>query len=220
MIPTEIIKPAVDLPGGFKKPTDLDRLEFAVNRDIEVLSKERVLLRLEGRGNSIVTYTGKMFYPFDPKPEDVDIVDIAHALSNVCRFTGHTSEFYSVAQHAVLVSRYCSQKNALWGLLHDAAEAYICDMSQPVKQMPCMEVYRIVEKKIMNAVIDRFQLWPDQPDEVTEIDGRLLQTEARDLGLLSPAWKYQILAPYETRIQPLDPKQAKALFMQRFVEVA
>ena len=75
-------------------------------------------------GSWLQTYTGKKFYPFDPREEEVDILDIAHALSQLCRFGGHTKEFYSVAEHCVLVSMCCPSEVKLLGLLHDAAEAY------------------------------------------------------------------------------------------------
>jgi hypothetical protein len=69
----------------------------------------------------ITTYTGGKFYPFDPRIEDVNIYDISHALSQQCRFSGHCNVHYNVAQHCVFVSSLCDQKDALWGLLHDAS---------------------------------------------------------------------------------------------------
>ncbi|MFG0247924.1 MAG: phosphohydrolase, partial [Phycisphaeraceae bacterium JB051] len=76
----------------------------------------------------IQTYTGKAFYPLREDPGIIDIRDIAHALSLQCRFNGHCSDFYSVAQHSVHVSEVVPQAFALWGLLHDAAEAYMSDL--------------------------------------------------------------------------------------------
>ena len=80
----------------------------------------------------IQTYTKKKFDLLDPKPEMVCIEDVAHHLSNVCRFSGACSEFYSVAQHSVLVSEVCSPDSAVWGLLHDAGEAYYGDIVTPI----------------------------------------------------------------------------------------
>ena len=91
----------------------------------------------------MVTYTGKEFYPLDPNPADIDIKDIAHALSNCCRFAGHIKSFYSVAQHSVIVSELCEPENALAGLLHDASEAYLSDIARPVKYTEQMEGYRL-----------------------------------------------------------------------------
>jgi hypothetical protein len=75
---------------------------------------------------SITTFSDVRFWPLLPNPDDIRIEDIAHALSNQCRFAGHAREFYSVAEHCVRVSQLCRPEEALWGLLHDASE----DLSQ------------------------------------------------------------------------------------------
>jgi uncharacterized protein len=85
-------------------------------------------------GAWIQTVTGKQFWPMDAQPEEVDIEDIAHALSLPCRFNGHCKQFYSVAEHSIHVSRVVSNENAARGLLHDAAEAYLSYIPQPVKR--------------------------------------------------------------------------------------
>src|ERR1017187_10636100 len=77
---------------------------------------------------SITTFSGIHFWPLLPNPADIRIEDIAHALSNQCRFAGHAREFYSVAEHSVRVSQLCPPEDALWGLLHDASEAYLTDV--------------------------------------------------------------------------------------------
>ncbi len=100
-----------------------------------------------GRGGySMQTFSRTMFYPLDPHPEDVHIVDIAHALANICRFGGHAKRFYSVAQHSVLVSRIVEPEDALHGLMHDAAEAYVGDVVRPIKHMPGMAAYHAAEQ--------------------------------------------------------------------------
>src|SRR6266496_3875421 len=106
---------------------------------------------VSGNGE-IILASGKWFNVFNPKPEDVDIRDIAHALSNQCRFTGHTKEFYSVAQHSVLVSTFCAPEDAAWGLLHDASEAYLSDIASPVKKHPDFgPFYLEAEKRITDV---------------------------------------------------------------------
>ena len=105
----------------------------------------------------IVTYTGKKFWPLDPRPEDIDIIDIAHALSNICRFTGHVREFYSVAQHSVHVA-LLSNDYQLYGLLHDASEAYLCDVSSPVKRDQSFSKYRAHEKRLQDMIYFEFGL--------------------------------------------------------------
>ena len=92
------------------------------------------------------TFSGKYVDPFDLQFDDICIEDIAHHLSNLCRFTG-AGPFYSVAQHSVQVSWQCrgSREFALAGLLHDAAEAYLNDLASPVKHAEGMETYRDAE---------------------------------------------------------------------------
>ena len=111
-------------------------------------------------GNWIQTFTGGRFYPTDPQVDDVKIRDIAHALSNQCRFAGHTRKFYSIAQHCYLVSQVCDPADALDGLLHDAAEAYMCDMPRPIKYSPGLEGFKELEKKIEAVIQKRFDLGP------------------------------------------------------------
>ena len=82
-----------------------------------------------------LTTTGRQFWPASPDPEQIQIEDIAHALSNLCRFGGHTREFYSVAQHSVLVSQNVPDDLRLVGLMHDATEAYCGDMIRPLKNV-------------------------------------------------------------------------------------
>src|SRR5689334_10911717 len=84
-----------------------------------------------GRGYNMTTFSGEPFWPLDPQPEDIRIVDIAHALSLQCRFNGHTKFHYSVAQHSLIMSFNVPLQFALEALLHDAAEAYIGDLIRP-----------------------------------------------------------------------------------------
>ena len=95
---------------------------------------ENQLTEWMGGSDWIHTFTGRHFYPLNPNADDVDIEDIAHALANTCRFNGHVSTFYSVAQHCVLASQYC-ESDPLWALMHDAAEAYLPDVAAPVKKV-------------------------------------------------------------------------------------
>lgn len=102
----------------------------------------------------IQTYSGKKFYPYCPTAEMIDIEDVAHALSNICRFTGHSKFHYSVAQHSVHVANCMlnagySPKMALTGLLHDASEAYLSDLNTPVKN--CLPEYQELEVIVQSA---------------------------------------------------------------------
>ncbi len=169
-------------------------------------------------GDWIQTYTGLVMYPLDPRPEEICIEDIAHALSNLCRFTGHCREFYSVADHSVRVSYACDPQDALWGLLHDAPEAYLADMSRPIKRYsPFGQIYKGVEDRLMNQIVIKFGLSQfGTPASVIEADTVLLMTEKRDLmhGCNKP-WE-DTAQPLKAVIEPLPPSHARLNFMRRF----
>lgn len=165
------------------------------------------------KGNYVVTYTGTRFYPFDPRPEEIFIEDIAHSLSMQCRYNGHSEKFYSVAEHSVHVSHFCDNK--LWGLLHDAAEAYIGDLITPLKTSEGFGAYRKAEARIMKAVCKRFDLPQEMPEDVKKYDNVLLATEIRDLGLNIKSGFY----PLGFKINPMPPTETKMWFMRRFIEV-
>jgi 5'-deoxynucleotidase YfbR-like HD superfamily hydrolase len=167
----------------------------------------------------IQTYSGRKFYPLDPHIDSIVIQDIAHALSNICRFTGHCKEFYSVAQHSVLVSYICNEENALWGLLHDQSEAYAQDLPKPLKCSPEFATYREIEKRIQKAGCQRFGLSEQEPTDVKKADILLLATEARDLmSPLHPDWKSPV-EPLPFRIEPWEPARAKTEFLKRFYQL-
>jgi uncharacterized protein len=174
------------------------------------------------RGDWIQTFTGLVMYPLDPRPDEICIEDIAHALSNLCRFTGHCREFYSVADHSVMVSYACDPKDALWGLLHDAPEAYLADMSRPIKRFSEFgALYQGIENCLMEVIGDKFGLRPGYPApaSVKYADAVLLATEKRDLmqGCYKP-WENPA-EPLKTVIRPLYPYDAKQVFLKRFREL-
>lgn len=153
----------------------------------------------------------------DPRPDEIHIADIAHALSLLCRFASHTREFYSVAQHSVLASINVDARNAMWALLHDAAEAYVVDVPRPLKRH--LPKYETAELRILDAIAQRFSLG-SIPTEITYIDCRLLMTEARDLLRPPPApWGYADIEPLDIEIRPWDWKNAEAMFLDRFYDL-
>jgi uncharacterized protein len=183
----------------------------------------------------IQTYSVGQFWPLDPRVEEVRIVDICHALSMLCRFTGHVREFYSVAEHSVRVSLEAERRAqeagmppdavsyiAQWGLLHDASEAYLVDLARPVKRMPEMEPYRVAEGRLMVVIADRFNLIPRgyvEPLLVKEVDQILCYTEARDLfPRVHPKWAWHA-QPLPERIAPVGPSEAREWFRARFVHL-
>jgi hypothetical protein len=182
----------------------------------------------ERKGDWFQTYTGKAFWPMDPRPEDICIADIAHGLSLQCRYNGHTKDFYSVAQHSVLVSRHCESmtKNridcvaiSLWGLLHDAAESYLGDMVRPLKRS--MPAYRDAEYGVMVAVCKCFGLGGVEPPEIKTADTVLLATERRDLMGPAPLpWdSIENIEPLPESIVGWPFALAEVLFLCRFEEL-
>jgi len=170
-------------------------------------------------GDWTTTYSGRVFWPLDPRPEEIEIADIAHALSQQCRWTGHTIEFVSVAQHSILVSENCAPRDALWGLLHDAAEAYLVDLASPIKHLKEFYVYREMESGILQMIARRFGLPEEIPESVHIADKNVLATEVRDCmrpGKMRPEW-YGI--PLKERIVPLSAPRAELLFLERFHEL-
>jgi len=165
------------------------------------------------RGDYIHTYTGKKFYVLDPRPDDIDIRDIAHALSNLCRFGGHSPMFYSVAEHSVLVSEAVPIKDALWGLLHDASEAYLCDIPRPFKQY--LTNYKELEECIQRAIGNAFGLsWPI-PDSVHFIDRNIVAAEAIQLWNDELDWT-KVYPTINTTILYWEPEEAEWNFLEAF----
>lgn len=164
----------------------------------------------------IRTYTGRQFWPLSPRAEHVDIEDIAHALGNMCRFGGHTARFYSVAEHSWWVSQIVPKEDALWGLLHDAAEAYLVDVPTPIK--PHIPGWAQVERAVEQVVAEAFGLpWP-MPMSVKDADRRILQDETFQLmsaggGAVFPD------APLGLRLDCWPSYMAEAAFLDRFYEL-
>ncbi len=165
----------------------------------------------------IQTFTGRKVEPLDPDPAAIAVEDIAHALSLHCRFNGHYRVFYSVAEHSVRVSRQLNGDAALWGLLHDASEAYLSDVPKPLK--PNLPDYCAVEDRLMRVIARRFGLsWPI-PDAVHAADATLLATERRDLmAEARHDWGLHA-SPLDATIQPLSFAEAEQAFLARFAEL-
>lgn len=171
----------------------------------------------ERRGDWCQTFTGRMFWPCDPRADEVCVEDIAHALALQCRFAGHVREFYSVAEHSVRVSEVVPAEHALAALLHDAAEAYVVDVPRPLK--PWLTGYRAIEAVCAIAVEKRFGLADAALDAeaVKHADAVLLATEARDLMVWPPPSDWHLDAdPLPARIHPWPWRDAEAAFLARF----
>lgn len=172
------------------------------------------------KGPTIKLYSGSYFDLEDPESSDFDIGDIAHALSLICRYTGHCKWFYSVAQHSVLVSRVVPPEHAFAGLMHDAAEAFIGDVAKPLKIL--LPDYRRIEERIEAAVFARYGLPATLPPCVKEADRILLLTEQRDLMRAEgQQWSdTEGCDPLPERINPLGPIASEHLFLTRFAHLS
>lgn len=131
----------------------------------------------------IITNSGATFDIQKPRVEMLEINDIAHALSMLCRYNGHVPAFYSVAEHSVRVAQWLENQGqvasvCLAGLLHDAAEAYIGDMVNPMKQIPDLGVvFRAYENTIDALVAEKWRLSYPLHEMVKEADHQVYKWE-------------------------------------------
>lgn len=173
------------------------------------------------KGDWIQTYTGKQFYPLDPRIEDIDILDIAHALSMKCRFNGHCKDFYSVAQHSIYVALECKKKwpdkseLALWGLLHDSGEAYLPDIPRPIKNMN-IGILKECEENILKMIVEKYGLSFPEPEEIKIVDTALLATESIKLMSKHPSKWNLSESPLEIVIYPLMSNTIEYIFLKEF----
>lgn len=156
------------------------------------------------------------------KPEDVSIETVAHSLALQCRFIGHTRDFYSVAQHCVIVSHLIDKRFALEGLLHDAVEAYTGDIPTPVKSYA--PELNGLEKRLQRVIRKKFGLsnTEDAQRHVKTCDVRALKAEVRDL--IHPAahvyfhFPLWMATPSEV-IRAVSPAEAETMFLKRYREL-
>ncbi len=168
----------------------------------------------------IRTYTGARVHIMKPEPSEIRIKDIAHALAHQCRFGGHTHEFYSVAQHSIMVADLLVDMGwpdlAICGLMHDAAETYLHDINRPLKRY--LPEYVDIEHRFMAAICMKFGLPMQMHPVVNRADNIALSTEWRDL-YAEPldncvAWSGEM--PSARKIKPICPESAERAFMRRF----
>jgi hypothetical protein len=174
-------------------------------------------------GDWCQTFSGRKFYPLDPRPEEIFPEDLAHGLAMTCRFGGQSKRFYSVAEHCVRVSELIDPRFAREGLLHDAAEAFIGDMIRPLKHQPEMVEFRKAESVIEIAVRVRFGLkqTPECWTAVKEADNRILVDEIGELMRVPSAYweRHENVRGFGASIQGWDPALSETLFLERFFEL-
>jgi len=167
---------------------------------------EEEILKRRAVGD-ILTYSGLTLNIFDPKPESFTIEDIAQGLSNTSRFGGQIQNFYSVAQHSYYVSMDLKGEKQLWGLLHDASEAYIQDIITPLKNR--LEVYRDIEDKMMIAIAKAFNL----PNEfLLELDDKTSDIKRIDHKQFLWEWEHLKVG----NVKGWLPEEAKTKFLKRY----
>ena len=169
-------------------------------------------------GDWIQTFTGQKYYPADPRPGEVFLLDISHALSMLCRYTGHCHQYYSVAEHSWHISYLVSPRHALAGLLHDATEAYTNDISRPLKRS--LPDYKAIEHLNWLAISTAFGLPEVLPDEVHEADRNMLTVEKAALLRPEPQWETDFGLPRSpVKIFAWRPEIAEQMFLRRFYEL-
>jgi 5'-deoxynucleotidase YfbR-like HD superfamily hydrolase len=169
-------------------------------------------------GPTILLYGGTYFDFLDPEGSAFTIEDVAHGLSQTCRFAAQCERFYSVAQHSVYVSRIVPEEDAFAGLMHDAAEAFIGDVSKPLKDI--LPEYRTIEDRIEAAVFARFGVPYPLPRSVKDADLVMLATEQREVMANRDDWDYTSgRRPLEMHIDMWSPADAKRAFLDRFGEL-
>lgn len=177
----------------------------------------QVVPRARNDSTWMQTASGRIYWPSDPKPADVDIIDIAHHLAHECRYNGACSRFYSVAEHSLLVAEILPPSLKLIGLLHDATEAYLKDIIRPIKRM--LYEYQVLEERNWKeAIAPAFGLPLDLPAEVKQADNAVLLREMH--VLMPPRPKgldgYPKGTPADVFIAGYTPEQAKKLFLREY----
>jgi hypothetical protein len=176
----------------------------------------------------ITTSSGRDVSLITPKPEDIDIEDIASALSKLCRFGGHSDRFYSVAEHCFLASMLdtpavrAASKNSvrtrLATLLHDATEAYLVDIPRPLKSL--LINYQAIEKRFHKVIAAALDIEDSVSEEaIKDCDNRMLVTEARELGINmnGVSWgPYKDLPSADIQLRFWTPLEARQAYMLRY----
>lgn len=161
----------------------------------------------------LTTSSGRAIALESIEAADIDIQDIAHSLSNLCRFGGHTKRFYSVAQHSVRVALSLPKEHQLAGLLHDATEAYLVDIPRPLKML--LPDYQMIEESLWMKVAQRFGLDPKLANEVIEADNRALLTEWQELMVMPVPQYLKAIKPLPNE-KTLSPPKAREYFLEAY----
>ena len=169
----------------------------------------------------MLTFTGKVINPLELTVDDICIEDIAHALSNMCRYNGHVSKFYSVAEHCIIMAATDEFPGwAPWKLLHDASEAYIPDVCAGFKDY--LKDFEEIENRILKVIAEKFGLPELEGDMLAEVkigDKEMIYWEAKELMPAHPVWtdiQTEQLRAKKVEILKLTPWQAEELYLKAF----
>ena len=175
---------------------------------------------MEQTKSCISVYDGEYFDLLEPDRSVYSVETIAHALAHLCRYTGHVNRFYSVAEHSVLVSLAVPKKFALEGLFHDASEAFLGDVSSPLKKL--LPEYKVIEERVMSSIATRFNLspWKLHSLEVHQADKRLYHAERQEIAPgRDELWHTELRAVRTVKPVGVSPQVAKQLFLDRYREL-
>lgn len=129
----------------------------------------------------LITCTQELVNPLELRPQEINIWDIAHPLSQICRFTGHSPFHYSVAQHCCLLAQRVPEELKLQALLHDAAEAYLNDIAGPIKHLYSIDgqPFRVAEAHTLTSILKGLGHSPTISNRVMEHDAQLCEDELK-----------------------------------------
>lgn len=213
--------------------------DFTALQKASKAGPEMVLPAEASCGGTIQTAKGHYFDFLAPERSVFDVEVLASALSKLCRFTGHCSRFYSVAQHQVLVSYAVPEEDAFEALHHDDEEAFLNDIAKPLKEL--LPDYQRLEKRVRPVIVAKFGLAPELPASVKHGDRVLLATEQRELmppewhevewdvdgkptryvqaTERHPWWTLKGITPLEGPIHTWTPAQAEREYLKRHYEL-
>lgn len=170
-------------------------------------------------GPTILLHSGAYFDLLDPHGSDFTIGDIAHGLSLTCRFAGQCSRFYSVAEHSWHATYLVPRPYRLAALMHDAAEAFLGDVTRPLKSL--LPAYKAIERRVEDAIVDRFGVCDMHEPEIKRADLMLLAAEqAEFMPAHDDSWAcLEGIEVPAVNWRDWSPQAAKAAFLARFSEL-
>ncbi len=174
------------------------------------------MINAEMKVDYIRTFSGINFQVFNPQIDEILIEDIAHALSHLCRYGGHSNQFYTVAQHSIAASYLVSPENAMCALMHDSTEAYLCDIPRPIKHK--LDNYVKLENGLYEVISQKFELPNPMPKEIHQIDALMITEFEWDYFMINnPQEKY--IDFYKKFFEFTSFGEIKQKFLDRFLEI-